>query len=140
MRSRECAGHAAWAVAALLASALLVAGCGRTAALGDLRYYPGATVVGSTSFVSEAFGFPRSSWEQVELRVRAPYEQVREFYKAAVVSGWTSTFESETTKSGGRFFTRYLADGPRKRFYTITVEERQILGDVSVLLRRGRAR
>lgn len=126
---------AAWAVTALLA-----AGCGRTGALGDLRYYPGATVVGSTSFVGEAFGFPRSSWEQVELRVQAPYEQVRDFYKSVTVTGWTSTFESETAKSAGRFFTRFLADGRRLRFYTITVEERQVLGDVSVLLRRGRAR
>jgi hypothetical protein len=119
---------------------VLAAGCGRTATLGDLRYYPGATVVGSTSFVGEAFGFPRSAWEQVELRVRAPFEEVRDFYRSVVVSGWTSTFESETTKSGGRFFTRYLADGPRKRFYAMTVEERQVLGDVSILLRRGRAR
>lgn len=128
-----------WAVV-LSAVALWATGCGRTGALGDVRYYPGATVVGSTSFVGEAFGFPRSAWEQVELRTQAPYEQVRDFYRAATVSGWASTFESESAKSAGRLFTRFLADGSRKRFYAITVEERQILGDVSVLLRRGQAR
>lgn len=119
---------------------LWTTGCGRAGALGDVKYYPGATVVGSTSFVGEVFGLPRSSWEQVELRSQAPYEQVRDFYRAATVPGWASTFEGEAAKSAGRLFTRFLADGSRKRFYAITVEERQILGDVSVLLRRGQAR
>ncbi|MGH7407742.1 MAG: hypothetical protein ACREKF_07005 [Candidatus Methylomirabilales bacterium] len=105
-----------------------------------MKYYPGATVVGSTSFVGEAFGFPRSSWEQVELRTQAPYEQVRDFYRAATVPGWASTFDGEAQKSAGRLFTRFLADRSRKQFYVITVEERQILGDVSVLLRRGLAK
>jgi hypothetical protein len=124
----------------LAAVALWVRGCGRTAALGDLQYYPGATVVGSTSFVGEAFGLPRSAWEQVELRTEAPYAQVRDFYRAATIAGWASTFESESHKSTGRLFTRFLADGRRKHFYAITVEERQTSRDVSVLLRRGVAR
>jgi len=119
---------------------LWTTGCSRARALGDVKYYPGATVVGSTSFVGEMLGFPRASWEQVELRTQAPYEQVRDFYRAATVSGWASTFEGEAAKSAGRLFTRFLADGSRKRFYAITVEERQIHGDVSVLLRRGLAR
>ena len=127
-------------LAGLLLIALVIAGCRRGDALGDLRYYPGATVVGATSFVGEAFGFPRSEWEQVELRTEAPYEQIRDFYAKTVIGGWTSTFESELPKSTGRVFVRFLADGRRKRFYTITVEERQTSRDVSILLRRGLAK
>jgi hypothetical protein len=37
-------------------------------------------------------------------------------------------------------YNRYLADGRRRRFYVITVEERQASHDVSVLLRRGIAK
>jgi len=120
--------------------ALWATGCSRADALGDLKYYPGATVVGSTSYVGEAFGFPRSAWEQVELRTQAPYEQVRDFYRSATIPGWASTFETETQKSAGRLFTRFLTDRGRNRFYAITVEERQASGDVSVLLRRGLAK
>ncbi len=116
------------------------AACGRGDALGDLKFFPGSAVVGATSFVGEAYGFPRSAWEQVELRSAAPYEQVRDFYAKATIPGWTSTFESESPKSSGRVFTRFLADGRRKRFYVIAIEERQASRDVSVLLRRGVAR
>ncbi len=124
----------------ILLAVLAIGACGRGDALGDLTYYPGATVVGSTSFVGEAFGFPRSAWEQVELRAEAPYEQVRDFYAKFTIGGWTSTFESEAPKSTGRVFSRYLADGQRRRFYAITVEERQTPRDVSVLLRSGVAK
>jgi hypothetical protein len=127
-------------VVVLWAAVLWTAACSRADALGDLKYYPGATVVGSTSYVGEAFGFPRSAWEQVELRTQAPYEQVRDFYRSATIPGWASTFETESDKSAGRLFTRFLADRQRKRFYAIIVEERQPSGDVSVLLRRGLAK
>jgi len=67
-------------------------------------------------------------------------EQVRDFYRSATIPGWASTFETETQKSAGRLFTRFLTDRGRNRFYAITVEERQASGDVSVLLRRGLAK
>lgn len=120
--------------------ALAVASCRRGDALGDLRYFPGATFVGSSSFVGEAYGFPRAAWEQVELRTEAPYPRVRDFYAQTAIGGWTSTFESEATKSDGRVFSRYLADARRKQFYVITVEERVAARSVSVFLRRGAAR
>lgn len=117
-----------------------IAACDRGSALRDLPYAPGATVVGETSFVGEMFGFPRSAWEQVELRVQRPYEQVRDFYAKIAISGWTSTFESESAKATGRVFNRYLADSRRRRFYVISVEERLASRDTSVLLRRGLAK
>ncbi len=126
----------AWIVAVVL----VMAACGRGNALGDLQYFPGAAFVGRTSFVGEAYGFPRATWEQVELRSAAPYERVRDFYAKADIGGWTSTLESESPKSDGRLYTRFLADGRRRRFYVITVEERQASRDVSVLLRRGLAK
>lgn len=130
---------AAVLITAVLLAAALFAGCGRRDRLGDLPYFPGATHVGATSFVGEAHGFPRSAWEQIELRSTAPYEQVREFYAKVAVGGWTSTFESEMTKSDGRVYSRYLADGRRRRFYVLTVEERQASRTVTILLRRGLA-
>lgn len=117
-----------------------IAACGRGSALRDLPYAPGATVVGETSFVGEMFGFPRSAWEQVELRVEQPYEQVRDFYAKVAIRGWTSTFESEKAKDTGRGFNRYLADARRRQFYVITVEERRASKDISVLLRHGLAK
>ncbi|MDQ7858624.1 MAG: hypothetical protein QN174_05450 [Armatimonadota bacterium] len=126
----------AWVVALALA----VVACSRPAALGVVPYFPGAARVGTTSFIGEAHGFPAARWEQVELRTQAPYPQVREFYQRVRVSGWTSTFESEVPKSTGRVFSRYLADGRRRTFYVITVEERARSRDVLILLRRGIAR
>lgn len=117
-----------------------IAACGRGSALRDLPYAPGAVVVGETSFVGEMFGFPRSAWEQVELRVERPYEQVRDFYAKVAITGWTSTFESESAKDTGRGFSRFLADAGRRRFYVITVEERRASRDTSVLLRHGLAK
>jgi hypothetical protein len=122
---------------ALLALLALGGACGRNAALGDLAYFPGATIVGSTSFVGEAYGFPRASWDQVELRTEAPYGEVRDFYTKLDIRGWTSAFENESTKSAGRVYTRVLADARRRTFYVITVEERTGTRDNSVLLRRG---
>jgi hypothetical protein len=124
----------------LAALAVIVAACGRPASLGTVPYYPGATRVGTTTFSGESFGFPRAQWEQVELRTRAPYPQVREFYQRVRVPGWTSTFESEVPKSDGRVFSRYLADNRRRTFYVITVEERTAARDVAIVLRRGLAR
>ncbi len=127
-------------LALLLAPALLlIAACGRSDRLGDLPYYPGSTHVGKASSVGEAYGFPRSKWEQIELRSAAPYEQVREFYAKVAISGWTSTFESETPKSAGRVYNRFLADAKRRHFYVVTVEERQASRTVTILLRRGLA-
>lgn len=130
--------RAVGAVLALLA--LAVAGCGRRDRLGDLPFVRGASYVGSTSSVGEQFGFPPASWEQVELRVQAPFEKVRDFYAKTELSGQTATFESELPKSTGRVYTRFMADQSRRRFYAITVEERVTLGHVSVLLRYGVAR
>jgi hypothetical protein len=127
----------AWVLAAVIA---LAAGCSRTNALGDLRYFRGATVVGSTSSSGEAFGFPSARWEQIELRSQAPYEQVRDFYARLDVRGWTSTFENESSKSTGRVYWRYLADNARQVFYVVMVEERQPSKDVSIILRRGLAK
>lgn len=127
----------------LLIAVLAVAGCariGRGARLGALPYFPGAAVVGSTSFVGELSGFPRASWDQVELRSQARFEQVRDFYAKVEIKGWSSKFETEVPKRTGRVFTRFLADNRRREFYTITIEERVPSKDVSVLLRRGLAR
>jgi hypothetical protein len=124
----------------LMLAAGLIAACGRSDRLGDLKYYPGGSVVGATSFVGEAFGFPKASWEQVELRSEAPYVQVRDFYSKTAIRGWTSTFESEIPKSDGRVYSRYLADRTRRTFYIVTVEERQRSRDVGIILRRGLAR
>lgn len=127
-------------LALLLAPAvLLAAACGRGDRLGDLPYFPGSTHVGKASSIGEAHGLPKSKWEQVELRSAAPYEQVREFYAKVTISGWTSTFESETPKSAGRVYSRFLADAKRKQFYVVTVEERQASRTVAILLRRGLA-
>jgi hypothetical protein len=124
---------------ALLALAAVAAACGRNAALGDLSFFPGATVVGSTTFVGEAYGFPRASWEQVELRTEAPYRQVRDFYANLNIRGWTSAFENESKKSQGRVYTRVLADSRRRTFYVVTIEERPGSKDNGVILRRGLA-
>ncbi len=124
----------------IVAAVLWMAACGRGNALGDLQYFPGAAFVGATSFVGEMYGLPRSAWEQVELRSEAPYEQVRDFYAKVAIPGWNSTFESDSPKSAGRVYTRFLADGQRRRFYVITVEERQASRDISILLRRGLAK
>jgi hypothetical protein len=120
---------------------LTAAGCRRgTSALGDLPYYPNATVVGTTTFEGEAFGFPRASWEQIELRTTAPFADVRTFYARVTIRGWTSTFESEVPKFGGRSYLRLLADNRRRQYYVIAVDERKSSKDVSILLRRGLAR
>lgn len=124
----------------MVVAALAVAACGRPASLGAVPHYPGATRVGTATFTGESYGFPLAAWEQIELRTRAPYPQVREFYQRARVPGWTSTFESEVPKSDGRVFSRYLADSRRRTFYVITVEERTRSRDVVILLRRGVAR
>jgi hypothetical protein len=126
-------------ICAVLALAL-AAGCGRAQALGDLTYFRDASVVGTTSTEGEAFGFPASRWEQVELRSTAPYERVRDFYAGMTVRGWTSTFENESAKSTGRVYSRYLADTQRRVFYVIVVEEHERSKDVSIILRRGLAR
>lgn len=128
-------------LALLLApTVLLAAACGRGDRLGDLPNFPGSTHVGRSSSVGEAYGFPWSKWEQIELRSAAPYVQVREFYAKLTISGWTSTFESETPKNAGRVYYRFLADAKRKQFYVVTVEERQASRSVAILLRRGLAR
>lgn len=121
-------------------TAISAVGCSRADGLGDLKYFRGATLVGTTTSSGEAFGFPDAQWEQVELRSEAPYEQVRDFYARLDVRGWTSTFENESAKATGRVYWRYLADNPRRVFYVIVVEERQRSGDVSIVLRRGLAR
>ncbi|MBM3469912.1 MAG: hypothetical protein FJX73_03870 [Armatimonadetes bacterium] len=127
-------------LALLLVPAMLLAGaCGRGDRLGDIPYFPGSTHVGRASSVGEAHGFPRSKWEQIELRSTAPYDQVREFYAKLTISGWTSTFESEIPKSAGSVYYRFLADAKRRQFYVITVEERQASRTVTILLRRGLA-
>lgn len=120
--------------------AVALAACGRGRALGELRYFPGTTVVGRASFVREAFGFPRAAWDQVELRTAAPYERVRDFYAGMTIGGTTSSFSSEIRKSTGRVYTRFMADHRRRHYYAVTVEERQASRDVEVLLRRGIAR
>jgi hypothetical protein len=128
---------AAWPVLV----AAVTAGCGRPAdALGDIRYFPGATLVGSSSSEGEAFGFPRAAWEQIELRAQASYAEVKAFYAAAGPKNWTSAFESELSKSTGQVYSRYLADAERRTFYVITVEERRPSKDVAIILRRGLAR
>ncbi len=127
-------------LAALTLAAIAVAGCSRRDRLADLPYFPGAAYVGATSFVAEQFGFPPAAWEQVELRSTVPYEQVRAFYAKTEISGQTATFESELRKSGGRVYSRFMADRQRRRFYAITVEERSAARDTSVLLRYGVAR
>jgi hypothetical protein len=119
------------------AAAALAIGIGRRGPIGDLQYFPGATVVGSTSSEGELFGFPAASWQQVELRTTVPYERVRDFYAAVTAGAASTTFESEVKKSGGRVYLRFLADRRRARFYAIMVEERQFSGDVSILLRSG---
>lgn len=124
-----------------LLAVVLIAACGRPAgALGDLRYFPGAAAVGSTSSEGEFFGFPRAEWEQVEMRTQASYAEVKAFYAKAGPKNWTSIFESELPKSTGRVYSRYLADGQRRTFYVITIEERQQSKDVAIILRRGLAR
>jgi hypothetical protein len=117
---------------------LLAAGCSRAPrSVGILPHFPGATVVGTTSFEGPFAGFPRASWTQVELRSQAKYEQVRDFYKERVLQNPGAAFENESQKRGGRIFTRFLSDRARTEFYAITVEERTASSDVSVLLRRG---
>lgn len=138
-RGRAARGAILAAVASL--SLVLAAGaCGRRGVLGELRYFPGAKVVERSSRVGEAFGFPRSEWTLVELRVVASFERVRDFYAGAVIPGTTSAFESAVAKSAGRVYSRYLADSRRQEFYAITVEERQGSREVTVILRRGVAR
>ncbi|MDR7485538.1 MAG: hypothetical protein QN187_09435 [Armatimonadota bacterium] len=127
------------AVVLVLAAAAVIAVRTRTDRLGDLPYFPRATRVGSTTFAAESFGFPQAAWEQVELRSQATFEQVRDFYATLTIRGWTSTFESESPKRTGRVYLRLLADGRRRQFYVIRVEERQPSRDVGILLRHGRA-
>ncbi len=124
----------------LALAAIAAAGCGRRDRLGDLPYFPGAVYVGSTSSVGEQFGFPPAAWEQVELRTSAPFDQVRDFYAKIELRGQTATFESELAKSAGRVYNRFMADGQRRRFYAIAIEERPVARDISVLLRYGVAR
>lgn len=123
----------------LVPAMLMTAACGRGDRLGDLPYFPESTHIGRASSIGEAHGFPRSRWEQVELRSTKPYDEVREFYAKLKVGGWTSTFESESPKSAGRVYYRFLADAKRRQFYVITVEERQASRTVAILLRRGQA-
>ena len=134
------AAHVRSTTGILLLVVVLAAACNRARdqALGDLRFFPGATVVGTAAFVGEAYGFPRALWEQVELRSPARYEQVRDFYRTLQIAGWTGAFESETRKSDGRLYTRILIEGRRRQIYVVVVEERQRAGDVAIVLRRGR--
>ena len=125
----------------LLAMVMVFAACSRQPdALGDFKYYRGATMVGTVSFEGEAFGFPRARWDQVELRTQAGYAEVKAFYAKAGPQDWTSTLESEQPRSAGRLYSRYLADSRRRTFYVITIEERQPSRDVAIILRRGVAR
>lgn len=122
----------------VVGAALLTAACRRSAtAVGALPYFPGAAIVGTTSFDGPVPGFPHASWTQVELRSQAKYEQIRDFYKHKVLPNPGTAFENESQKQGGRVFIRLLSDRSRREFYTITVEERAAQRDVSVLLRRG---
>ena len=133
--------HRSWVTGGVLAlCALALAGCGRRDRVGDLPFFPGASYVGSTSTVGEQFGFPPASWEQVELRIQAPFDKVRDFYAKTEIRGQTGTFENELPKSTGRVYNRFMADQSRRRFYVVTVEERAALGHVNVLLRYGVAR
>lgn len=127
-------------LAVALAAALAASACGRRDGLGDLPTFPGATVVGRTSFEDAAFGFPAARWEQVELRTTARFEQVRDFYRGVTVRDQAAVFETEVPKHRGRLYARYLSDRPRRTFYVVTVEERPATRDVSILLRRGIAR
>jgi hypothetical protein len=123
---------------AALGVALLAAACARApASIGSLPYFPGAVVVGTTSFDGPLVGFPQASWTQVELRSEAKYEQIRDFYKQKALVNPGAAFENESQKRGGRIFLRFLSDRRRTEFYTITVEERTASRDVSILLRRG---
>jgi hypothetical protein len=122
----------------LVVGALLAAGCSRApTSVGILPFFPGAVVVGTTSFDSPLVGFPQASWTQVELRSEAKYDQIRDFYKQKALQNPGAAFENESKKRGGRIFTRFLSDRRRTEFYTITVEERTASRDVSILLRRG---
>lgn len=125
----------------VIAGVLLAAACGRRGGLGDLRPFPGATEVGTSTFVAESlYGFPRASWQQMELRTHAPYAEVRDFYKQLSLRSQSSAFESEVPKSDGRLYYRIAADAGRKTFYVVTVEERRRARDVSIVLRRGVAK
>jgi len=109
--------------AALLLILLLVAGCRGRGEVGILPYYPGAEVFATGESDGKAFGFGPAHWTRTDLTVRAPYEQVRDFYAAIKPTGWTSTLTNETRKESGRRYDRYLADARRHEFYAIQVRE-----------------
>lgn len=126
------------AVALAVGAALLGVACSRAStAIGVLPYFPGAVIVGTTSFDGPLAGFPQAAWTQVELRSQAKYEEIRDFYKQKALPHPGAAFENESQKRGGRIFTRFLSDRSRQEFYTIKVEEREASRDVSVVLRRG---
>ncbi len=110
-------------VAPLLLLLVLAAGCRNRGEVGILRYYPGAEVFATGESDGKAFGFGPAHWNRTDLTVRAPYEQVRDFYAAVQPSGWTSTLTNETRKESGRRYDRYLTDARRHEFYAIQVRE-----------------
>jgi len=109
---------------ALLLAALLLTGCrARTESVGILPFYPGAEVTASGEHRGTAFGFGPAVWTRIDLRVRAPYEKVRDFYAGIQPGGWTSSLTNETQKQTGRRYDRYLTDARRREFYAIQVRE-----------------
>lgn len=116
---------------------LLLSGCRARGAVGILPYYPGAEVSSVAEADGVAFGFGPAHWTRADLKVRAPYERVRDFYAARTPAGWTSTLTNETRKASGRRYDRYLADGRRQEFYVIQVRE-DAGGVVLVTLAWGR--
>lgn len=132
-RSRRLAG----AAASVLLAALLLPGCRTRAGVGILPYYPGAEVSAVAEADGVAFGFGPARWTRADLKVRAPYERVRDFYAARVPAGWASTFTNETHKPSGRRYDRYLADPRRREFYVVQVRE-DAGGVVRVTLAWGR--
>ncbi len=110
-------------VAPLLLILLLVAGCRSRGEVGILPYYPGAEVFAVGESDGKAFGFGPAHWTRTDLRVRALYEQVRDFYAVIKPAGWTSTLTNEARKESGRRYDRYLADARRHEFYAIQVRE-----------------
>lgn len=91
--------------------------------MGILPHYPNADVVNVAEFQGEAFGMGPASWRRVTLEVRAPYEQVRDFYASVQPYGWSSALVNETVKPGGKRYDRFLSDQSRRQFYVIQVRE-----------------
>lgn len=125
------------ALVAALAACALLSGCGPRGEVGILPFYPGAQIIGQGEYQGMAFGFGPAAWMRTDLTVRAPYEQVRDFYARIRPSGWTSTFTNESRKDVGRRYDRYLTDAHRREFYAIQVQE-ELGGIVRINLAWGR--